>query len=266
MPPTVLYLNDVDLAALGLWVTQPPGGWLSAPSVSDRPISVPGHAGGILTATEAVIGSRTIEVAGTLIGTSVQDAHDQWDRAKRLLDSPVLEVRFASWPDRVGYGRAQNVPTDPVRGIESGFRFRFTILLPNPYLLARAVDVYTLTAGIRVVPTLGTAACAPRIILIGTGALLPTVTYLDGQGIVQGAHTFDLGDGVVMPAGEWIEVDEMQGMTRHTVAGVVSNAALFWDPSSVPFVMDPQDGDGTVGPSLVATNCVAVAHIRKAWR
>jgi len=60
MPPTVLYLNDVNLADLGLWVAQPPGGWLSAPSVSDRPISVPGHAGGLLTMTETVIGSRTI--------------------------------------------------------------------------------------------------------------------------------------------------------------------------------------------------------------
>jgi len=205
-------------------------------------------------------------VAGTLIGTTVQDAHDQWDRVKRLLASPVLEVRFSSWPDRVGYGRAQNVPVEPVLGIEDGFRVRFTILMPNPYLVARAVDVYTLSPGVSVVPALGTAPSAVRLVIIGTGALLPTVTYRDAQGITRGTLTFDLS--AVLPTGDWIEVDgETQEMTRHTVAGVVSNAALLMTAASrYPFVLDPLDGDGTVGPALSATNCAGVAYLKRAWR
>jgi len=269
MPPAVMSVNGVDLSTFGLWVEQPVG-WEDAPEQRDVIVTVPGRAGGLLEPRAASIGPRPLEVSGSLIGTSAVDARTKWDAAKKHLRSPILEIEFATRPDRVGYGRLNRAPWSNVGAVTEGARFQLSFTLPNPYLQAKTVEVYTAAHGQRVPITLGTAASDVRLQLVGIGALLPQVAYLDTQGLVAGAFAFDLLSNldVSIPLGttEWIEVDTgSMEMAWHKADGTVVNAARYLLLTSTLFALDPNDGDATQGPVLVPSNCSMVALTRKVY-
>lgn len=269
MPPAVMTVNGVDLATFGMWVNSPTG-WGDAPVVRDTLLNVPGRAGGILSPGEATIGSRMLEVSGVLIADSDSAARSQWDDAKKFLASPILEIAFALWPDRVAYGRYKNIVWAQVGAIQSGLEFQLSFVLPSPYMVARSVDIYAAGHGQRIPLTLGTAASDLQLRLVGLGTAAPQVAYLDAQGLVAGSFLFDLIDslGTTLALGlaEWIEIDtETHGLLWHKADGTVVNAAPYLSISSSFFTADPQDGDDDQGPVLVPSNCSMVALCRKAW-
>lgn len=260
----LLYVNDLSLAAFGVVVNRPEG-WGDGPPWQDQPVPVPGLAGGMLLSHETVVGTRTLTITGMLHAASATAARSQWDALKRHVMSPVSEVWFSTSPDRMARARYQSLVATRVRAPDRGIPFTLTLLMVNPHYLGRQVDVYTAAPTIPVRPTLGSAPSAPHFVIVGIGGTLPTVTYLDAHGTVRGVLTFDLG-GLSLNAGEWIDYDgDTLSMTRHTVAGVVSNAAPLLQAESELFALDPQDGDGTAGPTLTATNCHVVLYLRKAW-
>ena len=279
MPLTRLWLNGISMADYGVWASLPLG-WGDIPARDDEVAPVPGHAGGLLLTYEGRTGPRDVVVEG-IITSPAGALRAQWDAVKQILASPILEIRFEEWPDRVAWGRYQAGEMRPIPGhtpnTGAGFLLRFR--LPNPYLQARSVDVYTVTAGERVAPVLGTAPSTVDLFLVGTGSTFPAVWYYDARGEVQGAVTFSLVDATgvdaVLPAGEWIHVDGTTlTMIHHRATGEVDNVATRFLSETLTdsriattfFVLDPQDGDATVRPSLRPLFCHLIAHVRKAYR
>lgn len=272
MPPTRLLINDIDLAAYGLWANLPLG-WADAPGITDRITRMPGYAGGILLGSDAEVATREISIEA-MMSAPAGDLRAQWDAVKHILDSPILEIRFAEWPDRFGLGRFRAAQFRSLPGLSPDYGTEITLrfLLPNPYLHARQVDVYTALDGSRVAPTLGTAPSPVDLYLIGTGIAQPTITYVTAQGIPAGTIFFDLTDSsgaaVVLATSDWIEVD---GTTLdavwHKASGALDeNAMPYLNTASRLFVADPADGDETGYPQLYPVNCNLVANIRRAWR
>ena len=274
MPAAVvkrLYLNDIDMSLYGM-LARLPLGWGDAPAVDDAVSPLPGSAGGLLLTHEGSIGPREVAVEG-ILHSPEGNLRARWDEVKRILASPVLEIRFEDWPDRMGLGRYQGGELRPLSGLTpdygAGFTLRFR--LPNPYLLARSVDIYAASAGQRVELVLGTAPSHVDLALIGLGvSSAPSVQYRDARGEVRGVIAFD----VTMALAEWIEVDgQTWTMTRHRTTGQAENAASLLVGATGGsarlatslFVADPQDGDEQGGPTLNPIGCNLVAQVRRAY-
>ena len=164
MPPPTLYLNEMSLADYGLYCYLPQG-WGDAPRSADTATTVPGHAGGILLTHEATVGTREVIVEG-MIYRPEGDLRATWDDVKRILASPILEMRFAAWPDRMALARYQGAEFRPEPGHspDYGAHFALRFLLANPYLLATTIDVYAGQWGQRVQLIPGTAPSRPDIV------------------------------------------------------------------------------------------------------
>jgi hypothetical protein len=270
MPPQVLFLNDFDMSQYGMWCDLPQG-WGDGLSVNDNLVTVPGHAGGLLLSHEATVAPRRVTVTG-IIQSTEGNLRTLWDQVKRILASPILEMRFEAWPDRIALARYQSGELRMTPGLAPnlGAEFALQFLLPSPYLLSRGLDAFTAVDGNSVTLSLGTAPSPLRLIMVGLGDPLPTVTYTDAQGVERGWLQFDLSlfedTDVALAFGDWIEVDgETRLMTWHKANNTMENAAPYMVAESDIFDVDPQDGDAAQGPSLACSACDLTAYLRKAW-
>jgi phage-related protein len=265
MPPSILYVNDVDMSEYGLWVNTPDG-WFDAPRMQDTVQAVSGLAGGVLSPSDVQVSPRELTFEAMLIADSHTEAHALWDQVKQRLAVGELEIRFEKQPDRVAKARYQAMSWIRLPGMDMGASLRLSFLMPNPYFHARAPDIYTLTSGQTTSLSLGTAPSFVDLYLSGTGQSEPTASYYDAQGNLRGLLTFDLG--VALTIGQWIYVDgQTRIMLQHTDNYTVhTNVATFLKEPYNFFVADPNDGDDAVGPYIGALNCNLVAHVWKAYR
>jgi hypothetical protein len=100
MQPTIA-INGVDLGAMGFKVRSPNGIW-NTPVASSEGIQVPGRAGQLVPqASMVTLASRTIDIVGTLVGTSRADFLDEARRAEGV-------------PRRAAHGGARRAADAPV--------------------------------------------------------------------------------------------------------------------------------------------------------
>jgi hypothetical protein len=73
-----LYLNGTDASTFGVWLRQPPTGWLGGPAVSVVATDLPGRIGGVLSRTNGVP-PRRLQLPITVYGTtiSVREGYEQ---------------------------------------------------------------------------------------------------------------------------------------------------------------------------------------------
>lgn len=270
MPPVRMYVNDVDMSQYGMWAFLPDG-WADAPGVADPLVPVPGSAGSILLSTEGAVASRQVILNGMMSAPS-GDLVAKWDTVKLILSAPILELRFQDWADRVALARCQRAELKLVGGLSPAYGAMFTcqFLQPNPFHHALAHEAYVCSSLGQIQPVLGTAPSAPRLYLLGTGTNFPAVSYVDAQGSVRGFLQFNLTDGlgatVALNIGDWIMYD---GVTLDMVwskAGVLNNAAPYWNGAGITFALDPHDAALGVGPYLRPIGCNLIAHVRRAYR
>jgi hypothetical protein len=264
-----MFLNDRNTVTEFKLITSVPKGFIGPPPRQDSLVTVPGRVGQRRVSTETTSGPRRFTVEAAMQASSAAEARTLWDTFVRLAGGDEVEVRFSEWPDLVGYARYEGIDTADLWHVYQSRRFTLSFVMPNPLKYARYPDVYSLTAGLEVPLVLGSAPSDVQLRFVSTAESNPQVLYKDAQGLIRGDVHFAL-DSVTFPIGQWIDYnpDGYQLARQYAIVTpnlVVSDAVPIFGSPWGPFVADPDDGDGTQGPTLMAINCQLNAMLRQAW-
>jgi hypothetical protein len=260
-----MWCNDRSLADFKV-LTADPKGFSDPPSSQDRIVPVVGRLGGLRVSNEGETPSRHFSVEAGMFATSDSEALTLRDAMLKWLTAYEVEVRFAAWPDRIGYARYESISEEYHPGMYRSWKFTMNFVMPDPLKYNRQVDIYTIPSGSEVPLVLGTAASDVRLQLIGLGVASPRVLYKDVQGLIRG----DISFAFTPVTNNWIDYnwDSYQLAKKTFVPFGLTSVDVGDVPEMVPtrlFVADPNDGDEVMGPTLTAINCNLVASLRRAW-
>lgn len=269
MPLPSVYLNDVDLEALGVRVQKCTGPW-DAPERTDLPVMIPGRLDAAIANRWPEIPIRNIQITGAFARSLGSRASllALVDQLKAFLHADLLEVRLSDQPSRIYYCRGQKAtvqPTDPVLVSQNA---DFTITLPC--LSALAYDQVPASLTIGAVPTavpLGTGPSLGWLVVAGA-TVNHVITYRSPMGDVLGSLGFTRSLG----GSDYQVIDVSAQSVARYVAGVAQANAIADLTSGDFFALDPADGDYYDGwwPSLeisglgVGGSCTY--FYRKAWQ
>lgn len=259
-PTGLLYVNDVDVATLGVAVTRSVRGAWDGVEVRQPAAPVLGRLGRLaLTDTPPAL-PRQIVALGRQEAADTATLQGLEDRLKRLVQDGIVRVRVGDRSDREweARGRIRITPlaawqTRTAQDVELVFD------CDDPVAQATADTVVDFSGGATACP-LGTAPSAP-IIRIGDTVTNPVVTLRDRFGQVVQTMGFTISIG----AGEWLDIDcEAQTIVDQDGA----NQASTFDGSTEFIELNPYDGAGTSGP-WPTLECsgggLAIAEYRKRW-
>jgi phage-related protein len=178
MQPTIA-INGVDLGAMGFKVRSPNGIW-NTPVASSEGIQVPGRAGQLVPqASMVTLASRTIDIVGTLVGTSRADYLTKLDALKAFLAAP-LTVVLAEQPTRQYTARCLSVTvteSGPVF-IQRKQQVSISLFCDDPYAYDTALQTVGFTTATAI--PMGTAPTGGVITITGAAAF--TLTYKNSAG------------------------------------------------------------------------------------
>jgi phage-related protein len=227
---SVLFVNDVDLDALGYGVLSV-AGWGAALNTDVAYEPAPGRSGVLLgedTTQERLVELSMHVPAGTI---AARDAALGFITA---LFTGAVELRFSDSPHKMMRGIVTSVRSraeaEGVSFVDPSLVIDVTVMCPNPAKIDRYLQVATIGAQALPVPT-GNLPHGGVIVIQGA-ATNPVITY------ARGVNT--LGFTVTLGATDKLEIDlDTMSVTRYT-AGVASNGNATWTSGEF-FVFDPRD-------------------------
>ncbi len=255
----LLYVNDIDVADLGVTVGQSIDGWRDGPDIRLPAAPLLGRIGRLGLTDAPAANARVFSVDAVQIGSTVADLLSKLDQLKRLVYDGVVRIRTGEASDREYLGVAGltvGPMGDWLNQVAHTLRFRFDC--DDATARALIPTVVPFSASATAIP-LGTAPSAP-VIRIGDSVTNPVITYKDHRGQTQRT----MGFTITIAAGGWLEIDcELKTIVDQD--GAQQAAAL----TSGDFIeLNPYDGGGIAGPwpTLgVSGGSLAQAEYRKRW-
>lgn len=260
-PPTgLLFVNDVDLASLGVSIARPLRGPWDGLDLRQSAAPVLGSLGQVPLTDAPVANPRQIVATGRQQGATTSALLTLEDDLKHLLYDGIVRVRVGDRADREWEARAilRVTPvgawqTRTVQDVEMVFTCE------DPAAQDVTPTVVDFAAGATECP-LGTAVSKP-VLRIGDTATNPVLTVRDHLGqVVQ-----TMGLTITIGAGAWLEID-CEAQTIVDQAG--ANQADTFDGSTNFLELNPYHGAGLSGPYPtleISGGSLAVAEYRKRW-
>jgi hypothetical protein len=216
----VLYADNFDTSALGVWV-KTPSGWADGPLV-DRPHAVlGGRAGEIVVTREASIGGRDLSIPFDFHNTSQSLYRSRLAALKRLFyGGAYMHLRFGGWPDREALVQIKQLTIDPdsYPGDELNARGVLQVHAPRPYMQARRLDVFTLVPGRELPLEVGDAPSDLEIRVHGPTASEINVQAFSAAGVAIGLLKLT---GTALLAGEALNVRGEDGqILKYNASGI----------------------------------------------
>lgn len=177
-------INGTDIKALGFKLREPRGVW-DLPTYAKDTTTIPGKPGQVVPQPSTVkISSRTIDIIGTLVGSSRSDFLTKLDQLKALVTKVPLIVVLAEQPTRQYTARPLGMGMTPINPVllQRQQEFTITLVCDDPY--ARDTTDQTVAFTTATPIPLGNAPSGGVITI--TGGTDPIITYRDSAGnIVQ---------------------------------------------------------------------------------
>lgn len=270
LAPSMVYLNGVDVAALG-FVLDEVGGAFDGVDRADALLEFPQGTGALLSDLPGRIATRTVTLGGTLAATTSTALDTAKDALKALCGAGLVEIRLIS-KDVVYRGRLAGISvahTAPqFRTANTAARVTLRFVCPDPYGWDRTAQLVGFGAT-RVAIPLGTAPSVGRswwsaIITIAGAATTPTLTESDAAGNTLRQMVFSGWSPTVADA---IEIDCGRGLVTRITAGVRSNGMADLTAGYAFPRLDPADGDYTTSawPGLAVSSGLASIRYYRAW-
>jgi hypothetical protein len=266
---TTLLVDGVDLAALGFVQSRSADLW-NGFTVADQLIELPGVVGAMLTSGDGRVPARDVTIEATILADSVAARLAAEDQLNALLFGRTVEVRQVDRLTRVRYGRVQSVSVEPAapRYLARDSACQIKIIFPDPLAYTLGDLASPIAFGSTPVPIpMGSAACAPRVIITNTTAATinsRVLSVLTAGGDVVASMTLA---GALL-TGESLDVDYAeQIITKVTTAGVRSSARS-WFTAGAWLKLRPSDGDplrGLYPQLLLSTAETGVAFAPRVW-
>ncbi|HSV93283.1 MAG TPA: hypothetical protein VLH81_09405 [Desulfobacterales bacterium] len=260
-PPTgLLYVNDVDVATLGVTISRSVRGPWDGVNIRMPSGPVLGSLGRLGLTDAPPADPRPIVAVGRQEAADTATLLSLEDDLKRLVYDGIVRVRVGDRDDREweALGRVRITPIGSwmIRTVQD---VEFVFDCQDPVGEAVAPTIVDFAAGAVECP-LGTAVSKP-IIRIGDTVTNPVVTVKDHLGqVVQ-----TMGFTVVIGAGEWLEIDcEQQTIVDQDGA----NQADTFNGATDFIELNPYHGAGLSGPwptISISGGGLAVAEYRKRW-
>lgn len=260
VPTGLLYIDDTDVATLGLAIARPVRGPWDGIDLRQSAAPVLGKLGRIALTDAPVANPRQIVAMGRQVASSTAALQVLEDALKRLVYDGVVRVCVGDRPTREWEAKARMRVT-PIGGWQTRIAQDVELVFDcdDPTGQDTTDSVVSFSAGAAECP-LGTAPSAP-IIRIGGGVTDPEVTLKDHLGQVVATMAFT----IVLGAGEWLEIDcESQTIIDQDGA----NQAATFDGSGEFLVLNPYHAAGPDGPwPTLSTSggTLAVAEYRRRW-
>lgn len=250
-----LLINGVDLGALGVRLGVPRGIW-NTPIASTESIQVPGRAGQLVPqASMVTLTSRTIDLAGTVAGSSRADFLAKLDALKAFLAAGPLTVVLAEQPARQYTARLLSITVTEFGPVflQAEQEIVISLFCDDPY----AYDTALQTVGFANVATpipMGTAPTGGIITITGAAAF--TLTYKNSAGVTLVTMVFA---GVASP----ITID----LDTFLVTDGAGNAIGKMTSGEIPR-LSPDDGNfgASSWPTLQVSAGAGSISYRRAYR
>ena len=182
-------------------------------------------------------------IKGHIYATTVAAAMIAIDNLKALLGQGEVRIRTAYAPDRYCLGLCETFDGDGFKAEVLNGVVNVTLLFTIPEGVARRLnpDGYALSTARTACP-IGTAPCAPTIIVHGGGSTLtnPTVTIRNAAGDIVQTAAFT----VALGANDFLRIDCGRALVSRSTAGVITDAlaAGLWTSGDYSLLLRPYDG------------------------
>lgn len=241
MPATgALFVNDVDVATLGLSIGRPVVGAWDGPDLRAPTAPLLGRLGRVSLTGAPPAAARLIVAHGHQSAADTASLQALEDALKRLVGDGIVRVRLGDHVDREWEARGR-VVIRPLGAWQTRTAQEVDLSFDCDDPIAQAVTprIIDFSGGATECP-LGTAVSQP-IIRIGDSATNPVVTLRDHRGqVVQ-----TMGFVATIGAGDWYEIDcEVQTIVDQDGA----NQALTFDGATNFLSLNPYNAAGTSGP------------------
>lgn len=258
--PGLLYVNDVDVATLGLTVGTPLTGAADGPEIRASTAPILGRMGHLALTDSPPAAPRRITVSGRQKAATTGALLDLEDRLKRVVHDGIVRVRLGDRPDREWEARGRMF-VRPIGGWQARTAQDVDLIFEADDPIAQAIAPRTVSfAGGPTECPLGTAVSQP-VILIGDGATNPVVTLRDHRGQVIHAMGFVAAIG----AGEWFEIN---CETQTIVDQDGTNQAATFDGETEFIELNPYHAGSFTGPwptLEVSSGALATAEYRERY-
>jgi len=259
-PTGLLYVNDVDVATLGVSIGRPVRGPWDGIDIRQPSGPVLGSLGRLALTDAPPALPRQIVALGRQEAASTASLLDLEDQLKRLVYDGIVRVRVGDRSDREWEAIAR-LRVSPLSGWQARLTqdVEFVFDCEDPVAQAVTPTVVDFAAAATECP-LGTAVSKP-IIRIGDNVTNPVVTLKDHLG--QTVQT--MGFTITIGAGAWLEIDcEQQTIVDEAGA----NQADTFDGLTDFLELNPYHAAGLSGPwptLSISGGGLAVAEYRKRW-
>lgn len=270
LAPPALYVNGVDVAALGFVLEEIDGGF-DGLERTDPLLELPQGVGALLSDLPGRVAPRTVTLVGTLAAQTSTALETAKDSLKALCGAGLVELRLVS-RDVILRGRLaglQLVHTGPqLRSANVAARATLRFLCPEPFAWDRTAQLVGFGTA-RVALPLGTAPSVGRswwsaIITIAGAATTPTLTESDAAGNALRTMIFS---GWSPTAADAIEIDCGRGLVTRITSGVRTNGMADLTAGYAFPRLDPADGDyaSSLFPGLAVSSGTGIIRYYRAW-
>jgi phage-related protein len=262
MTTPTISINGVDLGTLGFRVSEPRGIW-NTPIASSESIVVPGRAGQLVPqASMVALASRTIDIVGTLRGSSRADFLAKLDILKALRGA-ALTVILDEAPGRQYTARLLSATLEAFGPVflQQEQPLTLSLFCDDPYAYDTTLQVVAFAVA-TAVPQ-GTAPTRRGIITITGAVVNPVITYKNAAGVT----IETLGFTRTLAGGDTLTIDLDQFLVTRTVGGVPTND-LNALTSGDFFQLSPLDGDygASSWPTLQVSGGTGSISYRRAYQ
>lgn len=255
---SVLYIDDFDMATLGLVVREVTG-LSDTPTVAPRTRERYGRAGVLEVAAYPQVAPRTFLVSGALGAATPAALETALDTLKGKFVGATQRARFVNNATREWVVRLAECTVTPFPGPQFLHVYRqvtLKLLALDPYGYDTSNTVVGSIGNSDVAVAQGSAPSRPVIRVTGA-ATNPLLTYKNGGGTT--LRTMQLTCSIA--GGDYVEVDSALMTIKKSVSSVISDA-LDYLTSGDFIVFDPADGT----PTLRCSSGTGQATYKKAWR